>query len=571
MQRPWFVLVLLVACGSPPPSTTCSSNADCDRGLVCTAGRTCEQGVKCTTFNDCRPGFFCIASICTKNVPAPDSGSTGPTGSTGSTGPVRGSAQLCDPCALDTDCAQDGMLCIPVSGQTVCGQPCDASGACPWGFKCQPSSSQCIPISGSCAPISGGCLVPPRLVTPAFGANLKASFGFYDSETTFTVDPQGHVAIGYITTTNSGDSRMAIAYAASPAGPFLDAHTVPPASAQSASDPTLDYDSAGRMYYAWLQFDRIGTGQEMADGGFYVAVSDDHGATWPRIALASDPNDDPRGTTQMDKPWLNVDRANDLIHLAYAVDTSVGQQLHMTTSPDHGATWGSAVQMSIGTSCNSNLVSPQIDGTGIIYAAWSNYCTGGDNSASSQNQIAFTKSSDHGQSFSPAIQVSGNELISFAMPSLAIAPDGTLYVAYLSGASPNTDIVVARSDDHGVSWLPSVKVNDFASGCAEAKLPWVNVDPQNNVHVAWLDNRYGASAGTAIWSMSADKGQTWRANRVVSDQPFRFNGSHDAAGDLFLGDYLGLGFFGGEVLFAWTDPRDGTSKIHWAHGPIPAP
>ncbi|MCC6877256.1 MAG: hypothetical protein IT378_23325 [Sandaracinaceae bacterium] len=58
---------------------------------------------------------------------------------------------LCLPCTTDGDCALrlPGARCLATgSGQTRCGQPCDATAPCPDGFAC--TDGQCTPASGWC-------------------------------------------------------------------------------------------------------------------------------------------------------------------------------------------------------------------------------------------------------------------------------------------------------------------------------------------------------------------------------------------------------------------------------------
>lgn len=92
----------------------------------------------------------------------------------------------------------------------------------------------------------------------------------------------------------------------------------------------------------------------------------------------------------------------------------------------------------------------------------------------------------------------------WSQPNIAIDKNDRWYMAYVDGPVPTTqlptqtDILLIYSDDKGMTWSPTYKVNDNAN--FSRIQPQVKVDPEsNNVVVAWLDARDNVSQpGNAV-------------------------------------------------------------------------
>jgi hypothetical protein len=167
----------------------------------------------------------------------------------------------------------------------------------------------------------------------------------------------------------------------------------------AAGDPTQSFDRDGRLFYGFICFNRTAP----INGGFFVATYDQDGARYVRTVMVAKgtPSGQFSAGIFQDKP---------------------------------------------------NLVADQTAGrfSGNVYMAWSR-----DSGRSNNNVILFSRSTDHGATFSAPIQVSngliGNELFT----DLAVAPDGTLYLTFrtTSVQGPTFDGVwISRSTNGGVSF-----------------------------------------------------------------------------------------------------------------------
>jgi hypothetical protein len=167
----------------------------------------------------------------------------------------------------------------------------------------------------------------------------------------------------------------------------------------AAGDPTQSFDSEGRLFYGFICFNRTGP----VNGGVFVATYDQDGAHYVRTTEVAEGTPSGRFSAGLfqDKPTLVADQ---------------------TIGPF----------------------------SGNVYMAWSR-----DSGISNNNIILFSRSTDHGATFSTPIRVSngivGNELFT----AMAVAPDGTLYLTFRTTTvqGPTFDGVwITRSTDGGATF-----------------------------------------------------------------------------------------------------------------------
>ena len=168
----------------------------------------------------------------------------------------------------------------------------------------------------------------------------------------------------------------------------------------ASGDPTQSFDGDGNLFYGFICFNR----SKPINGGVYVARYSDHGADYDQTVLVK------RG------------------------------------SPS-GLFGAGLFQDKI------NLTADQTDGefSDNVYVAWSQY----HGLQSGNNAVLFARSTDHGLSYTRPFKVTPNEHGTASFVDLAVGPDGTVYLAYLtypSSSRPTADVWLLRSDDGGVSF-----------------------------------------------------------------------------------------------------------------------
>jgi hypothetical protein len=177
----------------------------------------------------------------------------------------------------------------------------------------------------------------------------------------------------------------------------------------ASGDPTQSFDGEGNLFYAFICFNRA----KPINGGVYVAKYTDHGATYDRTVLVK------RGSPSG-------------LFLAGLFQDKI------------------------------NLTADQTDGefAGNVYTAWSQY----HGLQSRNNAVLFARSTDHGLSYSRPFKVTPNEHGTASFADLAVGPDGTVYLTYLtypSSSRPTADVWLLVSTDGGVSFGAPIHVSSI--------------------------------------------------------------------------------------------------------------
>jgi hypothetical protein len=149
--------------------------------------------------------------------------------------------------------------------------------------------------------------------------------------------------------------------------------------------------------------------------------------------------------------------------------------------------------------------------------------------------------------------------------------NGRLYFIYVSEQpqeSNDTDVNLRFSDDNGVTWSQSVRVNDDAGTTSQFN-PRISLDPTTgNIGLAWYDARndkgdhsLGDTNGipnddTLIYAtVSKDGGSTFLPNHRISAGASNYAPANSIVD---YGDYSGFAFYGGNFYFAAADNSNST-------------
>lgn len=158
---------------------------------------------------------------------------------------------------------------------------------------------------------------------------------------------------------------------------------------------------------------------------------------------------------------------------------------------------------------------------GMLYAAWTEY----------EGPLWFSRSTNAGAGFSRPMRIAGGGKAAPARaPSVAVAPDGAVYLAWTLGDRGGADIHLAKSVDGGVTFSPPRVVAPTAN---YSDAPRLAVDAAGSVHLV-----YAESAGDPFgryhvrYARSTDGGRSFRAHgEISSPQPGPFaSASYPALG-----------------------------------------
>src|SRR6266542_2181936 len=310
----------------------------------------------------------------------------------------------------------------------------------------------------------------------------------------------------------------------------------------AAGDPTQFFDNDGRLFYGFICFNRA----QPVNGGVFVSRYLGDGSSYDRTVLVK------RGTPSANFAGLFQDKIN------LTVDQTGGSH------------------------------------SGNVYVAWSQY-----NGFAGNNAIFFSRSTNHGASFSAPVRVanialfdssqfSGNGFSDcgdgpFACPTgltfsrftsnSAVAADaGGVHVVWSARNGAGQAKIFVRNSPDGVQWsAPPAQIDavatghqwfpDIASGDGTLSLVFYDSsqDPSYSPDLPPGDTAGGTNSGDVVAAMVAQSttgGTSWAEQEVSSA---RSNFGWETHGSMrvgFWGDYNYVSAVPGAVYATWTDSRD---------------
>jgi hypothetical protein len=290
-----------------------------------------------------------------------------------------------------------------------------------------------------------------------------------------------------------------------------------PPSWTNNTDPSVGYDTQGRVYSLNLPFNAFWGGGMHPNGAIGITYSDDNGQSW---------------TVGNGGQFLD--------QLPNSISTTFGH-----------------VEDKQFLAVNHYVTSQYAD---HVYAMWTDF-----NGANGNGKIMVSVSRDRGQTFSkpvmlsqPAYTTPGN---TYTYPS--VGPDGTVYVAFVGGYDLNKNrmfgsVYVAKSIDDGQTWGPFVAAasplenpNGFLPNTTfrDGIIENFTASPTYPGHVYLTYEDYDPNAGTmnVRFTQSTDGGLTWATPALVNDD------ANTAAADQFQPSVAAGP--GGAVAVAFYDRR----------------
>jgi len=195
--------------------------------------------------------------------------------------------------------------------------------------------------------------------------------------------------------------------------------------------------------------------------------------------------------------------------------------------------------------------------------------------------IFMRRSTDGGNNFGPALRINKDgqwadnpnpddllpnkkaSIASSTSAPLVLNPvDNSLNYIVQNNVNRKTtgaDISFTKSKNYGQTWskMSFVSVNSNGNPALKDQFfPWMDVDPQGNLHAIWFDNR-NAAKNVRIETFQGDSGmggQHW-TNTDISTKSWNPNSSFFSSG-AFFGDYNGFAAGDGVMYPLWTDGRD---------------
>ena len=450
-----------------------------------------------------------------------------------------------------------------------------------------------------------GAATGPAPVPVTFGPNINLNAGGNElgqrqRETTVAVNPRDSLNIveGHIDRANSG-ARIGYSYSVDGGQSWTFGGALPrEVDGIGSTDPAVAADAAGNFYFAYTDIDAAFSRPDIV-----VARSTDGGRTFPFLAVVHRGASNSTLLDAPDKNWIAVDtwngsRFKGTIYVAWAsficTLTGCDSRIAVSTSIDRGATWSPEVAISDPRNSDTTDVTapvPVVGPDGTVYVFWMDHLF-----RSGPLNILFAKSMDGGRTWSapaavaaglpspgliliqngdpsygtkPIIGILGN-----SNPAAAVAPDGTLFVAWTDVPNgschdvgdfyvpcTNTDVRMSSSRNGGRTWSAPRKVSDD-TGVTDQFFPWIATHPNGLLSLSWDDKRLDpTNANYDVFYTNTFDGVAFLPNvRVTSETSITGNGQTP------IQDYSALAASTDSVFPVWADVRTSQPDIYVAVG-----
>ena len=469
-------------------------------------------------------------------------------------------------CKRDIDCL-DGTFCVVVfetcAKSTMILGP-GKGGRANGGGACRPQPA----FPADCDPLALDWSDPVDI-------SQNAS-SLAESDSTVLTDGHGKVLVAWANNTTVDRQFNGLSLSEDDGKSFMQIAAPVHLPTDSENDAFLATDDQGLLYYVWEGYGKNFTGAQ----DVWLATSQD-GKTWSAALQVDSAGDNGGGTIPLDFPYVAVNPVNRKPYVTYQVTSSAGPvPMKLVVGSPGGTSVAPSVELDDGTRPMAfrDLANGVFDTAGSFYASWVELGgTGGSTgqgleSGDPANGVYFTRvdvgGGDAGVTgLGHDVLVNGQaETVLFGVPKIQVTRDGSsVFVVYSAGENDAIDLRVAVSHDRGLTFGPSVKINDDAT-CATHYKATATLDPKGRLWVLWYDNRDGA--GHIVYAVSDDSGKSFHPNRLVTPSAFPFETFQYSVG--WLGDYFQVVAGGGEIFAAWADPHDGDrSHINFAKAILP--
>ncbi|HST23508.1 MAG TPA: sialidase family protein [Blastocatellia bacterium] len=201
--------------------------------------------------------------------------------------------------------------------------------------------------------------------------------------------------------------------------------------------------------------------------------SEDLGATFSESLLLSG------SSTQSFEPEITVD-PDDAINVAWADEESGAGVIMFSRSINGGATFSDPVAVSKGTgsATQAHITSDSAGHLHIVYM---------QQLGEEEIQVFYTRSADHGQTFSEPVNISNKSEALVNKPLVATFEDSTVYVAFQNEVRRDQQIYLLKSEDGGLTFSEPKQVSNANNQCGRAHSAAMVVDSEGTLHLVWID------------------------------------------------------------------------------------
>jgi len=330
--------------------------------------------------------------------------------------------------------------------------------------------------------------------------------------------------------------------------------------ASSYSDPWLEYDKTGNLYFTAVQYDMYDNKRD----GLYFAKSSDNGITWDNELKLIAHN---RTIQQkIDKPKVFISGSN-IIYVIWTEVSGLKSYIKISLSRDNGGIFSEPVIVSDDRAHFSAMTE---DKNGILYLTYIN----------DGKSICAVRSFDDGKSWKglendleikTAGKLAGSRnLLKYSSaegirinsePALCISKDNEVLIAYSARINDSdlSDIFITKLVKNNSEFdVPKKISNDITLN--DQYLPVISSDESGNVYVFYQDSRNDVNNeySESFISVSSDGCKTFK-DHLISTANYK---PSVIAVDKYFGDYNSFVISDKDLIAVWTDGRNGNFDLY---------
>jgi hypothetical protein len=419
------------------------------------------------------------------------------------------------------------------------------------------------------------CALQATIVSTPFGKSYQVNVnaagqniaGDAANEPTMCLDPTdpNRIAIGWrqFDSTNSNFRQAGIAYSTNGGLNWTFPGDLEPGTFRS--DPVLASDAKGVFYYLGIS--------NSTTFACDLLRSTNGGMTWQRVGPALG-GDKPWMTIDTTS---GPGRGN--LYQAWSPFANVytNSNFLFTRSSDGGTTWMTAIglphaphfgTLDVGPDGELYIFGVSGDSTALIM----------DRSTNAQNALVTptidltTTVALGGPQATGGINPEGLLGQAWIAVDRSAGPTrGNVYVLCTVANDPGNfcNVMFSRSTDHGQTWSPALRLNDDSR--TQHAYHWfgtLSVAPNGRLDACWNDTRHSTnnSQSELYYSWSMDGGITWTPNRAISPP---FNHSLGYPEQSKMGDYIQMISLSEGACIAYTATFNGEEDIYFVRAELP--
>ena len=389
---------------------------------------------------------------------------------------------------------------------------------------------------------------------------------------------------GYYRSTNGGQTWTSTLLPGFPGDTSPEGIASPLHRSNTLSDPVVAFDRLGNVYYAGIAFNIT---NEVAQPSLvaFVAKYVNDGADYSSVTLIQGPLND-------DKPWIGVDTSggpyDGNVYLAF--DANLTSTSHFATVLTHSSDGGRTFSEPIYTPSDETGELPglTVDPSGDVYVSSDafNPVTG-----ASLNYVQVSKVTNGGTLLVHNVEAvtnacflglsstfPGGSFRDFTIPQI-VSDSNAVYLVRDDCGLGNSNILFTKSTDGGITWTPSIRVNDFVTETRACCVPTQHFFPSiaisgSIINIAWYDSRLNnatsLNALDVFYAWSLNGGVSFSSNIRITTESFDPNAvkRSDAPNnnEPFIGDYIQIATTPARAHIIWTDNRFASDTVVPVYG-----